>query len=143
MAEEQKYGPKAQAIRNYVTANPDATISHVVEALAAGGIQVSPSFVATVQAMLESKTEDATEAESVTVSAPFSEGHPDTERACPAISKWVKDYGWIEIGMQEHQGFVTRALNEGGLVYEAHECETLAEGLVALDEGIRNWLSRQ
>jgi hypothetical protein len=61
MAEEQEYGPKSQAIRDFLAENPSAPTLHVVDALAARGIRVSASFVATIQAMMESKTEGATE----------------------------------------------------------------------------------
>ena len=40
------------------------------------------------------------------------------EKLLPAIAKWVGGYGHIEIGDQEMFGFVARALDYGGLVFE-------------------------
>jgi hypothetical protein len=62
---------------------------------------------------------------------------PDIERAFPALAKWVREHGWIEVGMQEYQGFAAKALDEGGLVYETYDCETLDSALDALDKGIQ------
>ena len=38
--------------------------------------------------------------------------------AVPAVAQWVRGYGHIEIGDQEGFGFVVRALDYGGLVFE-------------------------
>jgi hypothetical protein len=65
---------------------------------------------------------------------------PDIERAFPTVAEWVSAQGWIEIGVQDHHGFVARALYEGGLAYETQDCETLNSALAALDEGIQVWL---
>ncbi len=54
----------------------------------------------------------------------------------PAIAKWVRRGGWIEIGEQEQFGFVVRALDAGGLVFEDTEARTLDEGMTALERGI-------
>lgn len=40
------------------------------------------------------------------------------ERAYPAIAKWVKDYGWVEIGYDEYNNSFIRAIDIGGLVWE-------------------------
>src|SRR5207248_2728725 len=52
------------------------------------------------------------------------------EKLFPAIAQWVKD-GHIEIGDQEGFGFVTRALDYGGLVFEDDRPATLAEAMAA------------
>jgi hypothetical protein len=54
----------------------------------------------------------------------------------PAIAKWVRHGGWIEIGDQADCGFVVRAIDEGGLVFEDAEARTLDEGMTALERGI-------
>jgi hypothetical protein len=54
----------------------------------------------------------------------------------PAISKWVRRGGWIEIGEQEQSGFIVRALDGGGLVFEDTEARTLDEAMTALERGI-------
>ncbi len=61
---------------------------------------------------------------------------PEVEALFPNVAKWVRGYGWIEIGTQEHEGFMARALDEGGLVYETDECNTLGEALSLLEKGI-------
>src|SRR5271165_157570 len=52
------------------------------------------------------------------------------EKLFPAIAQWVQD-GHIEIGDQEGFGFVVRALDYGGLVFEDDKPRTLAEALAA------------
>lgn len=54
----------------------------------------------------------------------------------PTVGKWVRQGGWIEIGEQDSFGFVVRALDCGGLVFENTEVRTLDEALVALERGI-------
>ena len=43
------------------------------------------------------------------------------------------------MGNQDWQGFVVRALNDGGLVFEKEGCRTLGEALAALDKGLATW----
>ena len=45
----------------------------------------------------------------------------------PAIARYVRGYGYIEIGDQESFGFVVRAIGYGGLDFEDDTPETLAE----------------
>ena len=54
---------------------------------------------------------------------PNKEDQPsfDIEAAYPNVAKWVSGCGWIEIGDQDWQGFVVRALDEGGVAYEERE----------------------
>jgi hypothetical protein len=63
----------------------------------------------------------------------------DIETTYPKIAEWVQGCGWIEIGGQDWQGFVVRALNDGGLVYEEENCRTLAEAMAALENGLERW----
>src|SRR4051812_40099537 len=60
----------------------------------------------------------------------------DLDEAYPAVARWVKALGRIEIGVGERQGFVARALDEGGMVYVDKKSESLAEALIALERGI-------
>lgn len=57
----------------------------------------------------------------------------------PTIGKWVRCGGWIEIGEQEGTGFMVRALDEGGLVFEDAKPRTLDEAMAALETGIAKW----
>jgi hypothetical protein len=61
----------------------------------------------------------------------------------PAIAKWVGGYGHIEIGDQEGFGFVVRALDYGGLVFEDDKPNTLAEALATLEGGLTDWFKEQ
>jgi hypothetical protein len=60
------------------------------------------------------------------------------EGSFPAIAEFVCTQGWIEIGDQEGFGFIVRALDYGGLVYESKKPRTLAEAMKALERGIAN-----
>jgi hypothetical protein len=61
----------------------------------------------------------------------------------PAIDRWVRESGWIEIGVQELFGFVARALHEGGTQVEDTRPDTLAEALAALEAGLAEYYVRE
>jgi hypothetical protein len=63
--------------------------------------------------------------------------------AFPAIAKWVEGYGHIEIGDQEGFGFIVRAIDYGGQVFEDSKPSTLAEAMAALEQGILDWFKGQ
>lgn len=60
----------------------------------------------------------------------------------PAIAQWVRD-GHIEIGDQEGLGFVTQAMDYGGLVFEDDRPRTLAEAMASLERGLTKWFKEQ
>ncbi len=60
----------------------------------------------------------------------------------PTVAKWVRSGGWIEIGDQDGLGFVVRALDYGGLVFENDEARTLDEAMTALDAGITEYVKK-
>jgi hypothetical protein len=60
------------------------------------------------------------------------------ERLFPAIARWVQG-GTIEIGKDEEFGFIVRALDAGGVVFENDGPETLAEAMAALEAGLKRW----
>ena len=73
---------------------------------------------------------------------------PSTEQAkvetmFPAIARYVRGYGYIEIGDQEGFGFVVRALGYGGLDFEDDTPETLAEAMAVLEAGLGRWFEEQ
>jgi len=72
-----------------------------------------------------------------------SEEEAAVEKAFPAITKWVRGYGHIEIGDQEGFGFVVRALDYGGLVFEDDKPESLAEAMAVLEKGLAEWFEEQ
>lgn len=68
---------------------------------------------------------------------------PDSKQAAvetlfPSIARWIQG-GTIEIGEDEQFGFVVRALDCGGLVFEDDTAETLAEAMMALEAGLSQW----
>jgi hypothetical protein len=65
------------------------------------------------------------------------------EKLFPAVAKWVRGYGHIEIGDQETFGFVAQALSYGGWVFQDDKPETLAEALAALDKGLAEYFERE
>jgi len=67
----------------------------------------------------------------------------DIETAFPNAAAWVRDCGWIEIGDMDWQGFVVRALDAGGMIYEKEGCRTLAEAMAALETGIGKWFDEE
>jgi hypothetical protein len=71
-----------------------------------------------------------------------TEEQGSVEKLFPAVAQWVRD-GHIEIGDQEGFGFVARALDYGGLVFEDDKPDTLAEALAALEKGLRRWYKEQ
>lgn len=71
-----------------------------------------------------------------------SPGSTSVEEQFPAIAQWVQD-GQIEIGDQEGCGFVVRALDYGGQVFEDDRPRTLAEALAALEIGLLKWFKEQ
>ncbi len=60
----------------------------------------------------------------------------EINRSFPNIADWIQGAGWIEIGNQDWQGFVVRALTEGGEVIEVERCKSLGEALIALEAEI-------
>ena len=60
----------------------------------------------------------------------------DVEKLFPAVAKWVQGYGHIEIGDQEGFGFVVRAIDYGGVVFENDRPNTLSEAMGSLENGL-------
>src|SRR3954462_2237625 len=58
------------------------------------------------------------------------------DEAFPAVVRWVKTQGRIEIGVEGRQGFVVRALDDGGMVFEGKGDRSVGEALTALQRGI-------
>jgi hypothetical protein len=67
---------------------------------------------------------------------------PAVKERYPAVAQFVRESGWIEIGDQQGVGFVARALDQGGLVFEDKMPRSLGEALAALERGLeRDWPS--
>jgi hypothetical protein len=54
------------------------------------------------------------------------------DEAFPAVVNWLKTYGYIEIGLEEGQGFVVRALDDDGVMFEDKTGRSVGEALTAL-----------
>ncbi len=67
----------------------------------------------------------------------------DVETQYPSVAEWVNGYGWIEIGIHDGEGFQARAFDEGGLIYENTDCDSLAEAMRELENGLGEWFEEQ
>jgi hypothetical protein len=65
------------------------------------------------------------------------------EAMFPSISRYVRGYGFIEVGDQEGIGFVVRAIGYGGVDFEDDSPETLVEAMTVLDAGPAGWLEER
>jgi hypothetical protein len=65
------------------------------------------------------------------------------EAMFPSIARYVRGYGFIEVGDQEGFGFVVRAIGYGGIDFEDDSPETLAEAMTVLEAGLARWLAEQ
>jgi hypothetical protein len=62
----------------------------------------------------------------------------------PAITRWVKRSGRIEIGSNDGRRTFVRAWDEGGVVWEgAGRYETLDEAFRAMEEGLKEFIEKQ
>lgn len=66
----------------------------------------------------------------------------DVENSFPFIASWVRGCGHIEIGDQEGFGFIVRAINNGGLVFEDKKPTTLAKAMASLEKGLAEFFDR-
>jgi hypothetical protein len=46
------------------------------------------------------------------------EREPTIEELYPYLTRWVEEYGWVEIGQDGSSSSFVRALNEGGLIWK-------------------------
>jgi hypothetical protein len=67
----------------------------------------------------------------------------DPGRQFPAINKWVRESGWVEVGRRKEAGFAARALDDAGVLFEDNSSTTLAEALAALEEGLAGRFGNQ
>ena len=70
-------------------------------------------------------------------------GPTDVRKSFPAVASWVQGYGHIEIGDQEGFGFVVRAIDCGGVVFEDNKADTLAEAMSVLEKGLAEYFERE
>jgi hypothetical protein len=65
------------------------------------------------------------------------------EKMFPAIARYVRGYGFIEIGDQEGFGFVVRAIGYGGIDFDGDTPETLAGAMSVLEAGLVRWFEER
>jgi hypothetical protein len=69
---------------------------------------------------------------------------PTFEETYPAVSRWIKTQGWIELGAIEGSPSLVRVLDEGGLIWEsAPSYPNLDQALQATEVAISQWWSEQ
>jgi hypothetical protein len=59
----------------------------------------------------------------------------------PAIAKFVQSYGHVEIGDVDGFGFLVRAMDNDGQVFEDDRPRTLAEAMAALEKELKMWFT--
>ena len=63
------------------------------------------------------------------------------DKAYPNIARWIKDYGWIEMGQTDYSSSLIRVLDEGGMIWESSEdYETIDEAVKALEKALADWI---
>ena len=67
----------------------------------------------------------------------------NVEKLFPAVARYVRGYGYVEIGDQESFGFVVRAIGYGGLDFEDNAPGTMAEAMAALEHGLARWFKEE
>ncbi|MFT3773313.1 MAG: hypothetical protein QM820_48660 [Minicystis sp.] len=61
----------------------------------------------------------------------------------PAITRWVNECGWIEIGYSEGSTGFIRALDTGGMIWEGKDTYTsLDAAMAALDKKLAQWMAK-
>jgi len=58
----------------------------------------------------------------------------------PALTRWVRGAGWVEIGRVYWSASLIRVLDEGGLIWEdTGAAPTLSAALAEADNVLANW----
>ena len=67
--------------------------------------------------------------------APFDQVYPN-------IARWLRSYGWVEIGQNGYSHSFIRVLDEGGMVWEGKVgYKTLDGALQDLEAGLTEWMT--
>lgn len=65
------------------------------------------------------------------------------DQTFPHIARWVKEYGWIEVGCDGMSPSWVRALDEGDLIWEGGDPTQPLDGtLQELDAALAEWLHK-
>jgi hypothetical protein len=68
---------------------------------------------------------------------------PAIRKTFPALAKWDRRCGRIELDHQEGGSFVARAYFHGGLIFEDDQARNLLEAMAALEQGIAAWMKKE
>jgi hypothetical protein len=66
------------------------------------------------------------------------------DNVVPHLSRWVQEYGWMEIGYDEYSQSFIRILDIGGLIWESTERYlTVDAALHAAEAEVARWMREQ
>jgi hypothetical protein len=66
---------------------------------------------------------------------------PNFDESYPALSRWVRLQGWIEIGLVPGSRSLVRVLDEGGLIWESPSAgQDVDAALQAAEMAVDHWL---
>jgi len=66
------------------------------------------------------------------------------EDSYPNITRWVRDFGWIEIGQNDFSQSMVRVLDIGGMVWESESLyATLDTSLQDAEEAVAEWFRKE
>jgi hypothetical protein len=66
------------------------------------------------------------------------------EDSYPQVARWVRDFGWIEIGYDDYSRSMVRVLDIGGLIWEGKaRYATLDAALQDLDQALAAWFKAE
>ena len=65
-------------------------------------------------------------------------------QAYPSIARWVRGYGWIEMGEDLPGHAFIQALDEGGYIWQGEATyPSVDDGLRALDAALAKWMREE
>ena len=73
-----------------------------------------------------------------------NEADTSAEASYPHVARWVRDFGWVEIGHDDFSHSMVRALDIGGLIWEGEpRYATLDAALQDLDQALAAWFKAE
>ena len=60
----------------------------------------------------------------------------------PTITRWTEERGWIEIGAEEFNSSLVRAVDAGGMVWESDSnLDSIDDALKELEKELKDWFT--
>jgi hypothetical protein len=77
--------------------------------------------------------------------SPYMPGGAATvEVRFPHVARWVSEFGWIEIGQDDHSRSMVRALDTGGMIWEGQTHYPCLDALLGdLDCALADWFKAE